>query len=159
MWRWLIIKIKDSTALGAVAGIVATIPQLVFDFIMVQLGYSGYYAFQLSGSIYLLKRFTDDILGFVLGGIIWESMAMFLGIITVFYMRFTGKDYWWLKGIVVSNVIMFAAIYGFLYSLGAAKIVPFDIPTNFTVLIGNIIFGLTKSYLVVRWGDESLLRH
>lgn len=152
------VKIKDSTALGALAGIVATIPQLIFDFIMVQLGNSGYYAFQISGSIYLFKRFTDDLLGLMLGGIVWESMAMLLGIITVFYMRFTGKDYWWLKGIVVSNLIMFTIIYGFLYTLGAAKIVPFDIPTNLTVLVGNVIFGLTVSYLVVRWGDESLLK-
>lgn len=153
------LKINDSSALGALTGIVATVPQIIFDFIAVKLGYSGYYAFQISGSIYLFKRFTNDLLGLMLGGIVWESNAILLGIVTVHYMRYTGRDYWWLKGLFASNIIMYTVIYGFLYNLGGAKIVPYDIPTNLTVLFGNTIFGVFMSFLIVKWGDESLFNH
>lgn len=152
------VKIKDGTALGAISGILATIPQLIFDYLSVILGYSHYYAFQLSGSIYLLKKLTFMPAGLILGGVVWESQAILLGILTVYYIRATGTDYWWLKGLIISNAIMYTVIYGFLFSLGGAKIVPFNIPTNFTVLIGNVIFGLTLPYLIVRFGDVELLK-
>lgn len=148
--------IRDTVALGASAGVLGTVPQLIFDFIAVQLGWSGYYAFQISGSIYLLKRFTDSFGGLILGGLVWESMAILLGILIVVTIRITGVDYWWLKGLAVSNIIMFIIIYGFLYTLGAAKIVPFDIQTNLTMFVGNVIFGLTASYLIMRLGDMKL---
>lgn len=86
--------IKDTTALGAVSGVVATIPQLIFDFIAVSFGFSNYYAFQLSGSIYLFPKLTTYLFGLLLGGIVWVSMGAFLGIVTAFYMKFTGADYW-----------------------------------------------------------------
>ncbi len=95
-------KISDGTALGAIAGIVATIPQLIFDFILVQVGFSKYYAFQISGAVYLLKKSTDDLSGLLLGGIVWESTAILLGVVTVFYIRYTGVEFWWLKGLIVS---------------------------------------------------------
>lgn len=151
-------KIKDGTALGAISGILATIPQLLFDYLSVTLGYSHYYAFQLSGSIYLLKKLTYMPVGLILGGLVWESQAILLGIITVYYLRATGTDFWWLKGLLVSNTLMYTVIYGFLFSLGGAKIVPFNIPTNFTVLIGNVIFGLALPYLIVHFGDVELLK-
>lgn len=152
------IRIKDTLALGAFAGIIATIPQLIFDYLSVQLGFSKYYAFQISGSIYLVKELTDDFLGLVLGGLVWEATGMLLGVLTVLLMRSIGKDYWWLKGIFVANAVMYTVIYGFLFNLGGARIVPTDIPTNLTVFIGNIIFGVTLGYLIVRWGDEELLK-
>lgn len=147
------IKIKDSTALGAFAGMAATIPQLIFDTIARILDYSNYYAFQISASIYIFKNLTNALSGFILGGIVWETTAILLGVVTVFYMKYTGTDYWWLKGLFVSNTIMFTVIYGFIYNLGAAKIVPFDIKTNITILIGNTIFGIVMSYLIVRWEE------
>lgn len=96
--------------------------------------------------------------GLILGGLVWESQAILLGILTVYYIRATGTDYWWLKGLIISNVIMYTVVYGFLFTLGGAKIIPFNIPTNFTVLIGNVIFGLTLPYLIVRFGDAELLK-
>lgn len=152
------IKIKDGTALGAFSGILATIPQLLFDYLSVTLGYSNYYAFQLSGSIYLLKELTYMPAGLILGGLVWESQAILLGVITVYYLRATSTDFWWLKGLLVSNALMYTIIYGFLFTLGGAKIVPFNIPTNFTVLIGNTIFGLSIAYFIIRFGDDKLLK-
>lgn len=151
-------KIKDGTALGAFSGILATMPQLIFDYLSVTLGYSHYYAFQLSGSIYLQKELTYMPAGLILGGLVWESQAILLGILTVYYIRATGTDYWWLKGLIISNAIMYTVIYGFLFSLGGAKIVPLNIPTNFTVLIGNVIFGLALAYFIVYFGDAELLK-
>lgn len=147
-------NIRDRIALGTIAGIFGTIPQLIFNYFSVQLGYSKYYSFQLSSGTYLLKGFTDTTSGFVFGAIVWMFSAAFIGILIVYLLTFTGTDYWWLKGILVNNVIMFTFIYGFLFDMGAAEIVPLDIPTNYTTLIGNTLTGFSSAYLTVRWGSK-----
>ncbi len=150
-------KIKDLIALGTLTGIIGTIPPLILNFITTILGFSQYYSFQLSGSIYINEPDTYTFWGMVLGGVVWEFMAAGLGIATVLLIRKTGKDFWWLKGMIISNMIMFIFIYGFFFALGAPKVVPWDLKTNWSVLIENILFGLTMSYLIIRCGDESML--
>ena len=149
-------EIRDEVALGAAASLIATIPQILVDFISVQLGFSKYYAFQISGSIYLARGLAGKGEGVILGGLVWEFMAVLLGVLTVYILKFTGRDYWWLKGIAISNIIMFIVIYGFLHSLGSATIIPLDFQTNLALFIDNIVFGLVMGYLISRWGKKIL---
>ncbi|NLM53003.1 MAG: hypothetical protein GX197_09340 [Firmicutes bacterium] len=144
--------IRDRIALGVFAGITATIPSLLVNFLSVNLGFAKWYSHQISGGIYLHPGLTDSIQGIILGLLIWLIPAMTLGVITSYVIRATGEDYWWLKGIGVTLVCMHLIIYGFLYSLGGATIVPFDFATNISIYIENIIYGLTLGYLIKRWG-------
>ncbi len=144
------LKIEDRIARGTLAGIIGTIPGLTLNFISVQLGLSNYYSFQLTGSIFLYPGLTDSFFGLLLGGMIWLTFGVFLGIATTYLIETTGEDYWWLKGVVVSFGIMYVGIYGIMYTYGAARIVPFDIATNMTEAISNILFGLSTSYLIVK---------
>lgn len=146
-------KIKDMVALGTLAGLIGTIPQIILNFILTQTGFSQYYSFQLSGSVYLEKPLTYTFWGMVLGGLVWEFMAAGLGIATAYFINKMGKDFWWLKGIMVSNMIMFIFIYGFFFSLEAPKIVPWDLGTNWGVLVENLLFGITTSWVIVRRGE------
>lgn len=151
-------KVNDTVAIGALAGIVGSIPAMIVDFISVQMGISKWYGVQIAGSIYLYEHLTGQFSGILLGLTVWFSMAIFLGILTVFIFKITGTDYWWLKGYIVSNFVMFIVIYGFLFNLGGAKIVPFDIGTNVTVFAENIVFGVTMGYSIIRWGDEASIQ-
>lgn len=144
--------IRDRIALGAFAGIIATIPSLILNVLSVQLGFAKWYSYQIGGSIYLHPGLTDSYQGFLLGTFVWLIPASALGIVTSYVIQATGEDYWWLKGIVITMIFMYLAIYGFLYTLGGATIVPFDFATNMSVYIENIIYGLSLGYLIKRWG-------
>lgn len=96
-------------------------------------------------------------MGIALGVIVWVFQAMALGIIIVYILKLTGKDFWWLKGLVILNSFMYIWIYGFLLTLGAGRIVPFDMRTNWTILVDNTIFGLLTPYLIIRWSKDGLL--
>ncbi len=148
--------IHDKIALGTIAGLAGTIPQIVLDFISYQLGYAEYYSYQLAAGIHLAKPLVDTPLGILLGGILWELTGAIMGIFIVYFICQTGIDYWWVKGIILPNFIMFTIIYGFIFDMGGTKVIPLDIGTNFTELLGNTVFGLTTAYLAVRWGKESL---
>lgn len=147
--------IHDRIALGAFAGILGSIPQLIIDFLLVQLNYSQVYAFQIVASIYLKPHLTLKPMGLILGGIVWEFGSAMLGVLIVYLFVLTGNDYWWLKGLGISNGFMFTIFYGFIYTLGGAKIIPFDITTNFTQLIGHTVFGISTSYLIIKWDKAS----
>jgi hypothetical protein len=143
-------KIRDSIALGTVAGLLGNIPSLILNFISVQLGFSKTYSFQISGGIYLFRRFTMEPGGILLGLLVWIFTSAFLGVAIVYLLKLTGRDYWWLKGILVSNFLMFVGMYGVIYSLGGSRVVPWDIPTNLSVLMENTLFGITAAYLAIR---------
>lgn len=146
-------KINDSIALGSLSGIVGSIPSFILNYILVQLGIAEYYTFQISSSIHLLEKFTTDPLGVMLGSILWLIASSVLGIFMVYTFKFTGPDYWWLKGIIAVTTLMYIGIYGFLYKLGA-QLTPHDLTTNLLLFIDNILFGLITSYLITRWEDE-----
>lgn len=145
--------IRDRIALGAFAGAIAAVLQLIFNFISVKIEFAKFYDFQLSGSIYLEKQLTYTFWGIILGVITWLFVGTGLGIAMVYLIRRTGKDFWWLKGVLISNFIMYTLVYGFFFGIKAPNVVPWDIPTNWSVLIDNTIFGLIASFLIVRWNE------
>lgn len=147
--------IHDKVARGALAGVAATVPQLAVDAISVAIGFSRFYGLQISAGVYLLKHLTTTFWGILFGWLVWEFMAVALGVVVSFFIQWTGKSHYWLKGLLVSNTIMFIFIYGFFYALGGPKIIPWDLGTNWTVLISNLVFGLVSSYLVVRWSPNA----
>lgn len=147
-------KIKDTVTLGTIAGIIGTIPQLLFHLIFTQVGFIKYFAFQLTGSVYMVKELTYTPLGLFIGGFVWLLLGGIIGVITAYLLILTGKDNWWLKGLLVNEGVMFLGVYGIIYTLGGAKIVPFDIKTNLIVLLGSLIYGVTMPYLIIRWRDQ-----
>ena len=150
-------NIKDRIALGTISGLLASIPSFVINFILVQIGFARWYSFQIGGSIYLHPENTNTLQGFIFGTLVWLIPASALGIIIAYVIRNTGEDFWWLKGIIITMVLMFLFTYGFLYTLGGATIVPFDFATNISVFIENVVFGLTASYLVKSWGKVKVM--
>ena len=78
-------------------------------------------------------------------------IAVFIGFIIVLLFQMTGKDYWWLKGPLTTIIIMHLFIYGFAFNMANTKIIPVDIPTNLSIFIENIVFGITTGYLIARW--------
>jgi hypothetical protein len=148
--------IRDRIALGVLAGIIAAIPSSLVNFLSVQVGISRWYSSQIGGSIYLHPGLTDSLQGFLFGSLIWLIPAMALGILTSYVIQATGEDYWWIKGLAVTMIFMYLFVYGFLYTLGGATIVPFDFATNMSVFVENIIYGLTLGYLIKRWGQVAI---
>ena len=148
--------IKDKVILGSVAGIVASIPQVILNAILLRLKLTEFYDFQIAGSVYLYKYLTYTPSGLLFGAIMWESIAVGLGIIAVYFISVTGRSGWWLKGIIVSNLIMFSLIYGFFFAMQAPTIVPWDLRTDWSMLFENAVFGVCLGYLINLWNDWEL---
>lgn len=143
--------IKDRIAFGSLAGVVSVLPQIALNLISKAIGFSKIYSFTLAGGVFLGKKVLQNIGGILLGSMLWLFTAAFIGVIITYFLYLTGKEYWWLKGVLVTVVFIHLLMYGFLFNMANAKVIPADIATNFSILGENIIFGLGAGYLVSRW--------
>jgi len=146
--------IKDRITLGTIAGLVGTIPQILISFISFKIGYAQYFSYQLAAGVHLEKTLAGKPMGLFMGGLIWELTGSILGILILFFVIKTGTDFWWLKGILIANFFMYTVIYGFVFDMGSANVLPEDIGTNFTEMVGNTLFGLTSAFLAARWANR-----
>lgn len=149
------IKIKDRVALGAAAGIIGSIPQSLLNLLSKMLGISKTYSFTLAGGIFLGKERTGEIGSFILGTVLWIFTAAFIGYLIVSLMKKTGRGFWWFKGPLVTILVMNLFIYGFMFSIAATKVIPKDVPTNLSILVENLVFGVVAGYLAARWSPET----
>lgn len=145
--------IKDRVALGACAGTLGAIPQLLLNLIFHALNYSKTYFFTLAGGIFLREKVTDTVGGIFLGTALWLFTSSFVGFLMVLLFEKTGKDFWWLKGPLTVIMVMQILVYGFVFNMANTQIIPVDVPTNLSIFVENIIFGVVTGYLVKRWSD------
>lgn len=145
--------IKDRVALGAIAGIIGAIPQTVLNLISKAVGFSKTYSFTLAGGIFLKGKVTEDPGGILLGTLLWLFTSAFIGFLTVLFFQRTGKDYWWLKGPLLTIVVVHLFIFGFAFNMAETKIIPVDIATNISIFFENLVFGVATGYLAARWSD------
>ncbi|MBI2873448.1 MAG: hypothetical protein HYY09_00025 [Firmicutes bacterium] len=147
--------IPDRTTLGGVAGLVGTIPQLILNFISVQIGFGEFYAFQVSASIFVVERMTLTPMGLIIGGFTWILTAAFFGAILARLIDLEGEDFWWIKGLLFGSVL-FIVLFGILFNLGAGRIVPLDPQSKVSALAENALYGIVTAYFIVRWGRTFL---
>ncbi|MEW6182261.1 MAG: hypothetical protein AB1500_03670 [Bacillota bacterium] len=148
--------LKDRVALGTVSGIAATVPPLILNWGFVKLGLVEYYSFQLSAGVFITKIMTETPSGMFLGGVVWESAAAFFGILIVYFINFTGKDYWWLKGIIIPIALIYILVFGFLFHIGAGHLHSHHLGTNFSLILENVLFGIITAFLAIHWGKGIL---
>lgn len=145
--------IKDRVALGALAGIIGAIPPSILNLISKAIGFSKTYSFTLAGGIFLKGKVTEDPGGILLGTLLWLFTAALVGFLIVLFFQRTGKDYWWLKGPLLTIVLMHLMVYGFAFNMAETKIIPVDVSTNISIFFENLVFGVVTGYLVARWSD------
>ena len=151
-----LLTIRDKVALGAVAGILGSIPPLALNLVLTTAGISKYYSFQISAGAFLEKQLTGTPGGLILGGMAWELSSAILGILIVYVIYFTGKEYWWLKGILTATAFMYVLLFGFIFDICTEHLTPKDLGSNASLLCENILFGVTSSFLAIRVGKEEL---
>lgn len=143
--------IKDRVALGTLTGILGAVPAVLLNLISHALNFSKTYSFTLAGGIFLKGNVTETAGGILLGSVLWIFTAAFISFLIVLLIERTGKDYWWIKGPLLTIVVMHLLIYGFAFNMAQTKIIPVDVATNISMFVENLIFGITTGYLITRW--------
>lgn len=99
-----------------------------------------------------VHMFWGELLGFILA----LAGPVTISILFCLLVKLTGKDYIYIKSIVLSEAIAFFT-FAVFYPLVGLKYQKHSITTNYSAFINLIIFGLFLGYLVKRFTDFNSL--
>ena len=143
---------KDTIAIGTIAGLIGGTIGLLFSYSMFLAGISPMASLHLAASLVVM-----DILNLTIGGIIWSvvthlSVSAAFSIILAHILLRTGKDYWVLKGVGFGAIFCLMA-HSYFIPLMRTDIreLIFNAPSFGTMITTHALIGLIASYIITRY--------
>lgn len=149
----MLLKIRDTITIGSIAGIIATLVFISVNYIFKLLGYQFTSTWEATAGIFLASNLIHTPLGKIVGFLGEYIVGASGGITMAFILKFTGYDYYILKGLGMGALfwLVGVGIIGKLINL-TPKIA--DEPlTNFLIILDLIIFGIISALIIVKYGD------
>ncbi len=134
--------LKDKMVIGIIIGLLADIVKLSFNYLSFTLNYTPVVFWQIVAATGLAKEDVFTPAGLLIGAITDITIAMFLGVIFIYFIYLTGKENLWIKGIgfgMLVWVMFFVVIEG--------QLVPEKIPPEplgiLVTIVAHFLFGLS----------------
>lgn len=143
---------RDTVVLGAIAGGIGYVVMLAINLVLFVTGVAGLSILHQAARGVLPPGSplgTAPALG--LGLLVTLLLAVLLGVLAVYIVSVTGRDYAWFKGLVYG-----AAIWVLLYGLLGPLFIPVqvlrpDLPTSLSVLVGHLAYGLVTFLVAAQY--------
>ena len=137
----------DTLIFGALTGFVGNILKEVFLWTLYLMGISQYTTVLLIADVFSRKQVVLNFYTFITGFATDWTIAALLGILLLLIIKFTGKDYTIIKGIMFSSLV-----YVFLY----VGVIFFRTSnsgsfTHFIFLIAHLLFGIGSGWYIKRY--------
>ncbi len=147
--------IKDRLLLGLIAGLGANLLKEAIAETGIRSGLSKYTCKRMIPLVLLNKKEAKTWKGRALGITTDMTIAGMTGVLITYTLSFSGKDYSWLKGIMVSNGVLDQVFNAFTRVLPQVRQDP-----NSNLLCRGIhaIFGITAASIITSLGDPALFR-
>lgn len=146
--------LKDRVLAGTMAGMIAALIKDVPNYLLWKFGIVKSLYFHLASSALISPKLVDTPIGLALGITVDIITGGTLGLLLIFLFKFTGRDFWWYKGLIIGNAIWLWGL-GIVINMGATRIVPLDPIFRLTSLVEHQIFGLVGALLIVKWYPET----
>ncbi|WP_041667272.1 hypothetical protein [Acetohalobium arabaticum] len=115
------------------------------------LGLVKYNFTQMTAGIFVRESALSSPFALAVGLVSDFAVASLLGIILVYIMRMTGKDYPISKGFLY-GVMIHIVVYGLAKTLNITSVELLNPVSNFIVLFPNITFGIFSALFIERYG-------
>lgn len=148
-------SIHDRYTFGIIAGIIANIPVNILDYVSTSLNIGEYHIWQIAASAYFTKAQLDTLPALFIGMITDYATAGLLGVISVYLLYLTGKEYYLIKGISI-GIAFWILFYGVILRSNITRIDPTGAGTNLSDFTWHIILGVLTSWFIVKYGKHLL---
>lgn len=151
---------KDNVVIGAGAGAIGGLVGLILSYTIYSLGISPISSLNVAASLVVI-----DVLNLTTGGIIWSIathlfVAQLFGLILTYFLIFTGKEYWGLKGIGTGAIFCLVA-HSFLIPLirtdALVRSLNFNPSAFGTILITHATIGLVTAFLIIKFKFKPMI--
>lgn len=106
---------------------------------------------EISALIFLKGGSSRTPSGIFLGLVATVALCITTSAIIYLLLRLTGRDFWWLKGVVGANAFTFVNMAFFMPLLGIAPFIRTDPTSHIIALILMTLLGLLQAGILTRW--------
>lgn len=148
------IILKDYIVFGSMAGAIGGAVGLIFSYIMFLLGFTPLSSIHLAATLV-----TIDVLNLTTGGIIFSLVTHFavasqFGILLLYILKSSGKDFWIFKGISIGAIFCLVA-HSYLIPLmrtdPLVRGLIFNAPSFGTMITTHSLIGLITAFIIVKY--------
>lgn len=141
---------KDTFTIGAVAGIIATIAMHLASMIFEAIGLAKMSSLEISARLLLNPAEMDTIMSWTVGALVHLMLGAAGGVALAYFIRFSGKDYYWLKGLGLGGLMLIVGM-GLILSIMGITELRGEVGTTLAHIIDFSIYGLITSYIIARY--------
>ena len=141
---------QDSIVMGALAGLVGNLAKEVIVWPMYFLGWLHYPFVYLAASYFVDRSSIHNPLSLAKGFITDYAIAAILGVVLLYLLRYTGKDYALIKGLLL-GLFVHIGIYGLLMAFHATRISILTPLPNLLLVVPHVVFGTATAWVLKRY--------
>lgn len=147
---------RDSVLIGAVSGLIGGVVMLALNLILFVTGITAVSQLHQGARAVLPPGVAlESAPALALGAVETFLIAAILGVAAVYFLRATGRDYAWLKGLLYG-----AAAWFLLYGLLGPLVIPMpvlrpDLATSVSLLAGHLLYGLVTFLVAAQYRTEA----
>jgi hypothetical protein len=144
----------DSVVLGSISGAVGGIVGLAFSYSMFLLGFSPISSLHLAATLVVVDILKLTPLGVIDSIVAHLTVAAAFGVILTYMFRYTGKEYWVLKGIgagALFCIITHSYFIPLMRSDEQVRSLIFNPPSWATMVTTHSIIGLVTAFMIVKY--------
>ena len=146
-------RINDRLILGLLAGLAANLIKETIGEVGVRSGLTSYTCRRMIPLIFLNKKDAKTWKGWVIGTSADMSVAGMIGVLICYTLSLTGRDYGFLKGVMISNGILDQIFNAFARVLPRVRKEP---NSNLLCKVIHTVFGIATVFLINALGDPAL---
>jgi hypothetical protein len=142
---------RDTITIGTIAGLTGTAIMALFNLFVRLLGFTFITTWETAANIFLNPHIIHTPTGYFVGLLAQFILGSIFGMIVAYTLRFTGKDFYILKGIGVGAVVWLASI-GFFMRLLHIEIQGRNEPlSNIMAVIEFNMMGIISSMIIAKY--------
>lgn len=140
---------KDKIMAGLVVGLLADVVKLAVNYSFFLLGFVKTVFWQVAATRFLSSSELFKPVAYLIGGLVDLTTTAVLGVIFIYLIRFTGRDYVWYKG-AGFGLIVWVGLFGTVLAEAVERKLPADARTIIVTAVAHLIFGLSLAFFSKR---------
>ena len=135
---------KDKVAIGTIVGLLADVTKLLFNYLAFNLHFTNVIFWQIAAARFLERNDLFKPMAYFLGAVTDLTVTAIIGVLFIYFLHFTGRDYIWLKGTGFSMVI-WVIVLGTLLVQSQAKLNLQSTDVSVTFL-AHLVYGFSLAF-------------
>ncbi|MEW6173449.1 MAG: hypothetical protein AB1510_10350 [Bacillota bacterium] len=148
---------QDTVYSGTIAGTIGGLVKLAINLVLYVLGVAKTTSLHMAAAALLPRGVALNLPSSLMVGLAVDWLvAVALGIIGVYIVRLTGRDFLWLKGVVYGGLIWVVGCGYLATAVVPAWLLRPDPATSVSVLAAHLAYGLTALFVAGRYKIEAV---